>query len=358
MNRLHQLKETLIRNIEDNKAYQNLEFLVLDYNSQDGMETWAKENLSAYIKSGIVTYFKTIGPKTWSPSHSKNMAFKLATGDIVCNIWADYFTGENFAEFVNNTFQSESNIVMTPIDFHKTRMDFHPPGDVLGRVCVRKSDFFRVNGFDERMDKHGFEDYDFVNRLELLNVKRVLIDNFTYLGFIPHADTERYTLQFEGFEGLYVCYINPSKSDCILFFKNGLFQRGVLIDNHSINSGDYKNSFSRKKFLYQFSVESDWHSGAWDSIENAIQFHYSGSDIAETMIFDPDSTKLVSKLSGQFFYKVQSEEIVTGLLRFKHFYHTRAIMEDNLFNKRIIVNNFGFGAGTVFKNFGEHPISV
>ena len=172
MNRLHQLEQTLIKNIEDNNSYNEVEFVVLDYNSQDGMEEWVKQNLSSYINTGKLVYYKTTEPQKWSPSHSKNLAFKLATGDIICNIWSDYFTGKDFAEFVNRSYQNDPNIVMTPIDFHKTKPGYHPPGDVLGKVCVRKTDFLKVHGFDERMDRHGFEDYDFVNRLDALSCNK------------------------------------------------------------------------------------------------------------------------------------------------------------------------------------------
>jgi len=37
MNRLHQLSQTLLQNIRDNEDYSELEFIVLDYNSNDGM---------------------------------------------------------------------------------------------------------------------------------------------------------------------------------------------------------------------------------------------------------------------------------------------------------------------------------
>ena len=255
MNRLHHLKQTVVRNIKDNEFYGDIEFILLDYNSQDGMEEWVKENLTEYINTNKLIYFKTLEPDAWNPSHSKNLAFRLATGDIVCNIWSDYFTGENFADFVNFSFRDDPNIVMTPIDFHKTKPGFYPPGDVLGKVCVRKNDFLHVGGFDERIDKHGFEDHDFVNRLELLGLRRVLIDDFSYLQYLPHDDSERYTPPSVDLDALYVCYIDPSRSECLLLLKNGSFQKGILIDNYSINSEDFKNSFSRKIPLYQFSIE-------------------------------------------------------------------------------------------------------
>src|SRR5690242_208595 len=85
MNRLYQLVKTLPENIKDNENYDNLEFIILDYNSEDGMEQWMRENMSDYILKGRVIYYRTPDPKSWSPSHSKNLAFKLANGHILCN---------------------------------------------------------------------------------------------------------------------------------------------------------------------------------------------------------------------------------------------------------------------------------
>ena len=40
MDRLHDLERTLPKNMEDNSDYPNMEYVVLDYNSQDSLEQW------------------------------------------------------------------------------------------------------------------------------------------------------------------------------------------------------------------------------------------------------------------------------------------------------------------------------
>ncbi len=59
MDRLAQLKETYIKNIEDNINYPNLEFVLLNYNSKDDLDTWAISDLKPYIDKGIVNYLIT-----------------------------------------------------------------------------------------------------------------------------------------------------------------------------------------------------------------------------------------------------------------------------------------------------------
>ena len=45
MNRLHHIRQTLPKNIADNSDYENVEFILLDYNSSDGLEEWVKETM-------------------------------------------------------------------------------------------------------------------------------------------------------------------------------------------------------------------------------------------------------------------------------------------------------------------------
>ena len=45
MNRLKHLQETLEKNILDNFLVDEVEFVVLDYNSQDGLEEWIAHRL-------------------------------------------------------------------------------------------------------------------------------------------------------------------------------------------------------------------------------------------------------------------------------------------------------------------------
>ena len=54
MGRTYQLQKTYIQNIEDNLPYGDVNFVLLNYNSQDGMDEWVNESLSDYIKKGLL----------------------------------------------------------------------------------------------------------------------------------------------------------------------------------------------------------------------------------------------------------------------------------------------------------------
>lgn len=360
MNRSHHLKQTLLRNIEACRDYSNLEFIVLDYNSIDDMEEWGKTNLAEYIKSGKVLYYKTLDPESWSPSHSKNLAFKLATGDILCSIWADYYTGLGFPQYVNECFNADSNIVLTPIDFHKTKKGYSPPGDVLGKVCVKKSDFMRVNGFDERMNKHGFEDYDFINRLEQKDVKRVLIEDHEYLQYLSHPEDERFDLQGNDLSDLYIHYLSPSESEILLLYKDFHFERGVVVDNSTVGSDRPESAYRKRHYNFEYSIKGmEFEKGYW-TVRDKSMIILNSSEYKTSSALRKDSGDCLIEIESKSkFYNQLNENVIKDLLRFRHFMQTRIIMEENLANKMAVVNPNGFGKATVYKNFNSDvPISI
>lgn len=353
MNRLHQLKQTLMKNLEDTANYSNLEIVLLDYNSQDGMEEWVKTHLMRYIESKRLIYYRTTDPESWNPSHSKNLAFKLADGDIICGIWADYYTGKGFPEYVNNCFKTDSNCVLTPIDFPRTRKDYAAPGDVLGKVCVKKVDFLKVRGFDERMDKHGFEDYDFINRLEMIGLKRVLIDKSEFLKYLMHDDIQRFTLPTANLKGLYINYLTPSRSGVLLIYSNGFFEKGIVIDNSTSDADHPQYAYQSCTFDFEYSLENPgWTCGKWYESKNTFMLTNESGDDIILMRHGEDEVFFDTK-SGASYYNQRNEQVIGELLRFHHFIYTRLIMEQNMKENTAVVNPQGYGVAKVIRNFEE-----
>ena len=172
MDRLYDLKETLPKNIEDNKSYPNLEFVILDYNSNDGLGKWMKKNMMQHIESGKVVYYRTTEPKYFDMSHSRNIAFKVATGDIVNNLDADNYTRRLdiekpeicWAEYLNRMANSASECPKNPI-FAKGKQLLH------GRIGFFKNDFLNLGGYDEGLEGYGHDDQDLMQRANLLDFK-------------------------------------------------------------------------------------------------------------------------------------------------------------------------------------------
>ena len=209
MNRLHHLKQTLPQNILDNSSNSNIEFIVLDYSSSDGLSDWIKYEMAEYIDNGLLVYYRYEEAKYFDRSHSRNMMFKLSTGDIICNVDADNYLGLNFSDYVNKTFDSNNNIFLIP----DTKKRFYYIRDVLGRICIWKKDFISISGYDEKMRGYGFEDEDLYQRMEEIGKKESVIKDFNFLKAIRHSNDDRVSNEFfsKNFRSLYISYLSPFK---------------------------------------------------------------------------------------------------------------------------------------------------
>ena len=155
MNRLADLKQTLLKNILDNMDYGNIEFVVLDYNSSDGLGDWIKDNMSQFLQTGRLAYYRTEEPKFFSMAHSRNIAFKLATGDIVNNVDADNFVNPGFATYLNRI----ANLRPRKAVFAKGKRAMH------GRIGFWQDEFINeLGGYDEVFQGYGYDDHDLYNR--------------------------------------------------------------------------------------------------------------------------------------------------------------------------------------------------
>lgn len=156
MNRASDIKKTFLKNITDNLDYPAhlLEFLLLNYNSDDDLEDWVHLNLERLISEGLVSYYKTTEPQFYSMTHSRNLAFKLARGDIVNNVDADHYTNPGFCTQINlMATQFPSKVV-----FVKSRQKNR------GRLSFFRREFLKLGGYDESLEGYGFDDKDLLYR--------------------------------------------------------------------------------------------------------------------------------------------------------------------------------------------------
>jgi hypothetical protein len=349
MNRLYHLKETLLRNIEDNRDYANLEHVVLDYNSRDDMEAWAKAHLGEYIQSGRVKYYRTTEPESFNMAHSKNMVARLAEGEIICLTDADNFTGRNYAAYVDATFQERKDVFMTAIGARKTTN----PTDVLGRVCCRKADLLAVKGFDESMRSYGFDDHDFANRLALLGRQRIVITDKRYLCAIPHSLGERihhYSTK-ASLKEVYIHLLDPARTALLFLFAPDSYHFGIIRDNaaaaalraanaanaaHAAIHGRPRKSagYSDVNHRYEQSLTTpDWKQGTWKQTPSGL-----------TLSPDPGS-------STDPFRKITNEQMITEVLLLHSILPNRNRMVHNKRRKQAVIGQSAWGCGNVYRNF-------
>ena len=163
MNRLHDLKLTLPRNLEDCSDYQKAQFILLDYSSQDNLGNWVRENMGSYLETGRLIYYRTEGYTHFRSSHPRNITFRLSQGDIVTNVDADNYVKTGFLQAINRCM-SLGRVVAVPYQF------LRPESDRMllrGRFAMYREDLFELGGFDEYLDEAGGysnEDVDLIFR--------------------------------------------------------------------------------------------------------------------------------------------------------------------------------------------------
>ena len=186
MGRLHHLENTLPSNLMNSSSYKDKEFIILDYNSKDGLFEWAKEHLQYWIQEGTVKYYRTRIPKYFSATHAKNICHKQATGDILCNLDADNFIVPGFCEYLNNLFKIPN------VMFGSNSLDIYGNHGCCGKIATLKKHFFSVNGYDEEQKLGwGWEDVSFRHRTEQLSNLKLIYGDVKWNRVISHDNKER-----------------------------------------------------------------------------------------------------------------------------------------------------------------------
>jgi predicted glycosyltransferase involved in capsule biosynthesis len=184
--RLHHIKETFISNLENNIDYGDIEFVLLNWNSQDGMNEWVQQNLKGYIDDGVVKYLHTKQAPHFEMARTKNVTAKNASGEIVCWVDGDNFISENYAEYLNEKFNENENIILNNI---RRVNKGNPASSNWGRIAIMKKYFLEVRGYDETFQGWGWEERDFKQRIQLhLNLKDVKFEKHDS-NFIEHESS-------------------------------------------------------------------------------------------------------------------------------------------------------------------------
>lgn len=338
MNRVYHLQQTLEKNILDNYLPEGVEFVLLDYNSKDGLEQWIRQNMQSYIDTGILVYYKTCEPEHYLRSHSRNMAFRLASAEILCNLDADNFLGEGFASFMIKEFKTNDHIFYT---------SNAAGGDIVGRVCVRKEDFPAVKGYNEALQGYGFEDSDLFTRLERSGLIHKRFDNPGFYHCVRHPNEDRVKDEFmaKNTEKMYISYINPYASNILLLYKDFSFVQYTIIDNMHLNLyadslGNENHFFDEKR---QIILGKDFHRGTWHVHNNKTTLTQSG----KTTIFDNETSEF--PYQNCIYYAVTDYELQTEIILILTFAINFQRVKQQSKDKS--VNEHGFGKGSVFKNF-------
>lgn len=190
--RLDHVKKTLPRNISDNPGSI---FVLLDYNSNDGLAEYISENFQSEMTECRLAYYQFKENVSFQMSHAKNMVSRCAIlegADILVTTDADNYAGQGFERFISDNM--EPGVFLCP-DFPKIKSLPHgkgrPQRGYAGRLAINAHDFIKMGGYNETFNTWRGEDIDMIARLQRLEYTMRFIDN-RFLEAIPHTAEVRF----------------------------------------------------------------------------------------------------------------------------------------------------------------------
>jgi hypothetical protein len=160
--RAEHVKETLPKNLHDNQQ-DFVRFLLVNYNSDDDLDEWAREELSKYLASGRVMYVHEKTAERFLHSHARNVAVRCCQTDVFCNVDADNFTNSGFGRWLSKLYADHpGEAIFTGYGGERGA----PCGDLFGRISFRLKHLCALGGYNEDLNSWGVEDYDVVKRAE------------------------------------------------------------------------------------------------------------------------------------------------------------------------------------------------
>lgn len=190
--RAEHIKRTLPQNLKDNPGPES-KFVLVDYNSQDDLTEYLRSNHMADIATGKLVVYSYRRGHPFRMAHAKNMAHRLGIeegGDILVNLDADNFTGENFDSYVWEKFTFNRNCFLWAN--RNQPVEIRYPKGCNGRIVVTKEAFINAGGYDEKQfPTWGPDDKDFNTRLRRLGYQPAEIAR-RFLDVILHTDKMRF----------------------------------------------------------------------------------------------------------------------------------------------------------------------
>ncbi len=258
--RAHHLMKTLPANLAAEAGNPNVEFVILDYGSEDGLGEWIQQNFANELESGRIRYARTEQPH-FRMAHAKNMAHRVATGDILCNLDADNFIAPDFSQWLGKQFAREPNAVVSAQrigrwDLIKERgarvMRGLPAtmevGGIGGRIAIRSENFYKLGGYDEKIEGWGPDDLQFCLRARDAGLAQVRIPQHEVGAVIAHDAASR------------VSELSPEarresekliRSSTVKKFARALARRSVtyepVANDGNVGCGDVVINFNEKK---------------------------------------------------------------------------------------------------------------
>jgi predicted glycosyltransferase involved in capsule biosynthesis len=151
-NRLVQFEQTFIKNLEIIEKNTDIEWVIVDYNSTDGLSKYIKNYVE---KFNFIKYYAAVEcVQKYSIPVAKNFAARLSSGEFLFNLDCDNFL-DNIIEEIRATDQG--------VFCHEYQKGTY------GRIGLHKNIFVKIGGYDENFYPAAVHDNDLILRAKYLN---------------------------------------------------------------------------------------------------------------------------------------------------------------------------------------------
>ena len=159
-NRTYQFVEVFEKNIEIVKKHHDVEWILLNYNSQDNLDYFVRGILPNTTEQFV--YVIDNIPKTWHAGVANNISHQCASksSTVVMNLDADNFIGDAIDDIKNNMISGSIDLL------HTWSGNYHD--GTYGRIAINKNRFYEICGYDESFYPMGYQDADFITRARLI----------------------------------------------------------------------------------------------------------------------------------------------------------------------------------------------
>jgi hypothetical protein len=156
-NRLHQFKDTFCENVETiNKYDYDINWTIVDINSDDGLDSFLYDFLQKYNKTNI-NYYKLIDNIDYSIPIAKNFALRLSfNSNFLFNLDVD--------NYIDNAID---NILEIKENYHGMKCSTTRLG-VYGRLGVHEKALKITGGYDETFLPAAGHENDLIYRLNMI----------------------------------------------------------------------------------------------------------------------------------------------------------------------------------------------
>lgn len=355
------LQQTILKNIADNERSSEVEFVVVDCNPDDTFGSWIRNHAQAYIDAGLLIYYKLCNVQRCRYTTAKNIAMRLATGEVVCYVSAYDLMGAGFVEHVRHTFARDQEICLysAPYTIHDPTHN-HPPGSIVGKLCVHKSNLLRVGGFDERMIKYANDDLDIINRLERSSVRKMEIFAPEFGKFLRHGIGTGLSLRqgVADLSAIYMKYSSPARTEVLYLYHDGHYEKGTLINNALDDYHGYSSAYEKRPYRYRYALEGIGVRRRWEDDINGnriVLFQEPGNQELYTLHacrYD----KVVDRKDQSIYYVVEDPWITETLLLLNAVFYNGGILDQNQREEIVRVNSDAREKAALIRNFKSDDV--